>query len=313
MSKDAGIVRLAEVMTETNEVQRDISWVRSNQLTSNIHYKRTVMPTAQSRQLNEGISSSVSKKEAHTDTCVQVATRSDVDIALLDIAPDPAEFLAQEARPHMTALAEMTVHGIFKGDVEGGILGFETRLNKLNLPGNKKNQIVDAGGTGQNLGSIYIIKWDPDEVTGIYPMNTTAGLNIEILAKHMVDDKAGKKFIAHTTEFSQFYGLSVRDYRYVSRLCNIDLDLVLNDQAAQVNLFNKLITAKNRIYNVSSGHVFMYMSPELANLIEIAGWNKTNALIGYREDIQNDTRILSFSGIPIRKNDFMSDPETQVV
>jgi hypothetical protein len=309
-SIDGGIVRVAEVLVEENEALADIPWSAGNLLTGDIHYKRTVNPMAHRRNINQGIKASVSKKEAETDTCMQIASRSVIDMTELKIAPDAAAYLALEARPHIAVMGEQVVRTIFYGDDAGGVLGIRPRYNKLN--GDKKRQIIDAGGTGANLTSVYIVKWAPEEVTGIYPKNTSMGLEIKTMTDQLVPDKDGELFTAHITDYSQFIGFKLRDERYIARVCNIDMDAIATDAAARQALFRNLITAKNRIYHVSQGRVVMYMCPDLANIIEIASFEKENTVVGYKDGLTSDTRILTFSGIPIRKNDFQAQAETKV-
>jgi hypothetical protein len=91
------------------------------------------------------------------------------------------------------------------------------------------------------------------------------------------------------------------------------MDELLTDATARDRLFELLIRAKNRIYHVTQGRVVMYMSPELFTMLEIAAFQKTNTIVGYKEGMTADTRLLTFSGIPIRRNDFQAQPESRVV
>jgi hypothetical protein len=191
------------------------------------------------------------------------------------------------------------------------VRGFASRYGKLT--GDKKDQIINFGGTGSNLASVFIVKWDGREVTGILPKNAPGGLQKTILENQLMKDSKGNDFLAHVTYFSQFFGLKVRDERFVSRLCNINMNDLATDETARQKLFEDLIRAKNRIYHVTQGHVVMYMSPDVFTMLEIAAFQKTNTIVGYKDGLTADTRLLTFSGIPIRRNDFQSEPETQVV
>jgi hypothetical protein len=308
---DGAIADVAEVLVEENEILNDIPWQRGNLLTGDVHFKREAMPSAEVRKINEGITSTISKKVAQTDTCIELASRSIVDMAELKLAPNASEYLALESKPHIAVLGEDFAANVFFGTDTSGVLGFATRYGQLNGP--KKRQIIDAatGATGTNLSSIYIVKWDPDEVTGIYPKNSSAGLEMVPLANQLVPDKNGKLFRAHVTDYSWFVGLKVRDDRYAARVCNIDMDDVATDEAARQKLFEHLITVKNRVYHVTTGRVVIYVSPDLYSILEVAAFNKSNMALGYK-DVENDTRILTFSGIPIRKNDCQLAPEKRV-
>ena len=300
----------AELLTKENAILDDIPWQAGNQVTGDIHFKRTALPSAQIRRINQGFDSSKGAKEAVTETCVEIVSRMTVDMAELDLAPNPAEYLLSESKGHVTVMNDTLITDFFYGADPEGIKGISTRLNKLS-----HKQVVNAGGTGSNLASIYIIKWDPDEITGIYPKNSKAGLSVFAKENEYVEDKDGKKFRAHITDWSWWVGLKVRDERYMSRLCNIDRDALLGDgdtaKQARQALFNKLILTKNKIYHINEGRVVMYADPDIFSILEIAAQEKDNMSLGYT-DLESDRRVLRFSGIPIKRNDAQKIPEKKV-
>ena len=245
-----------------------------------------------------------------TETCEQIASRMTVDMTELDLAPSPEAYLLSESKPHIEVMNEMLINDFFYGSDPEGIKGIATRLGNLS-----HKQVVDGGGTGNNLGSIYIIKWDTDEITGIYPKNTKAGLEVYTKENEYVPDKDGKMFRAHITEWLWYVGLKVRDERYIARLCNIDRDVLLGGTTAAKNarqdLFRKLIIAQEKIYHLNQGRVVMYADPSIFTILKIAAIEKDNMALGY-SDIRDDRRILSFQGIPIKKNDAQALPEEKV-
>ena len=299
----------AELLAKENDILDDIPWTAGNLLTGDIHFKRTALPKAQIRRINQGFDSSKGAKESVTDTCVEIVSRMTVDMRELDLAPSPEQYLLSESKGHISVMNEDVVTSFFYGADPEGIRGIAPRLGSLS-----HNQVIDAGGTGKNLASVYIIKWDTDEITGIYPKNTKAGLEIFTKENEYVQDKDGKMFRAHVTEWSWFVGLKVRDERYLSRLCNIDRDALLtgnNANEARQDLFRKLIIAKNKIYHPEQGRVVMYADPEIFNILEIAAFEKANLALGYT-DVESDRRVLKFAGIPIKRNDAQSIAEKKV-
>ena len=300
----------AELLAQENEILDDVPWKAGNLLTGDIHFKRTALPSAQVRRINQGFDSSKGAKESVTETCVQIVSRMTVDMEELNLAPSPEQYLLSESKGHIEVMNEDVVTNLFYGADPEGIKGIAPRLNKLS-----HNQVVDAGGTGNNLASIYIVKWDTDEVSGIYPKNTQAGLDVFTKENEYVADKDGKMFRAHITEWSWYVGLKVRDERYLARLCNIDRTALLGDgeaaKEARQALFRKMIIAKNKIRHVNQGRVVMYADPEIFNILEIAAFEKSNNNITYG-DIENDRRVLRFSGISIKKNEAQSVSEKKV-
>ncbi len=300
----------AELLAQENDILDDIPWTAGNQLTGDIHFKRTALPSAQIRRINQGFDSSKGAVEAVRETCVEIVSRMTVDMKELDLAPSPEKYLLSESKGHVSVMNDTLITDFFYGADPEGIKGIATRLNRLS-----HKQVVNAGGTGNNLASIYIIKWDTDEVTGIYPKETKAGLDVYMKENELVPDKDGKTFLAHITMWSWFVGLKVRDERYIARLCNIDRDALLGSgdtaKEARQDLFRKLILAQDKIYHVNDGRVVMYADPQIFSILKIAAFEKSNMALGY-SDIKEDRRILSFAGIPIKRNDAQSVAEKKV-
>ena len=300
----------AELLAKENEILDDIPWKAGNQLTGDIFFKRTALPSVQVRRINQGFDPSKGAKESMSETCVQIVSRMAVDMEELNLAPSPEAYLLSESKGHVEVMNEHVVTEFFYGADPEGIKGISTRMNKLS-----HKQVVDAGGTGNNLASIYIVKWDTDEVTGIYPKNTKGGLDLFTKENEYVPDKDGKMFRAHITEWSWYVGLRIRDDRYMARLCNIDRDALLasGDTAkeARQDLFRKLILAQDKIYHLQQGRVVMYADPAIYSILKIAAFEKANMALGY-SDIREDRRILSFMGIPIKRNDAQSVAEKKV-
>ena len=300
----------AELLAQENDILDDIPWTAGNQLTGDIHFKRTALPSAQIRRINQGFDSSKGAVEAVRETCVEIVSRMTVDMKELDLAPSPEKYLLSESKGHVSVMNDTLITDFFYGADPEGIKGIATRLNKLS-----HKQVVNAGGTGSNLASIYIVKWDTDEVTGIYPKETKAGLDVFMKENELVPDKDGKTFLAHITMWSWFVGLKVRDERYIARLCNIDRDVLLGSgdaaKEARQDLFRKLILAQDKIYHVNDGRVVMYADPQIFSILKIAAFEKSNMALGY-SDIRDDRRVLSFAGIPIKRNDAQSVAEKKV-
>jgi hypothetical protein len=304
------IADIAEVIAQENPILDDIPWKAGNLITGNVIFRRSSMPKAVVRKINEGVEASKSTTTPDTDTCIELYARGEIDMTALDIQENPAAYLVSENKAHIASLGETCVEQFLYGNPDDGLIGISNRYGKLNnsVTG---SQIIDFGGTKADgdLQSIYIVKWDPNEVSGLYPKNTSAGLKIVSKSNERVKDRNGKEFLAHTTDYKWFVGLMVRDYRYIARLCNIPT--VVKNETLDI-IFRKLIICKNRIYNVDKGKVVIYMSPDLYDLVEIAADEKKNMSLGYK-DLENNVRLLHYKSIPIRKNDCQKIPEEQLL
>lgn len=306
---DAAIASVAEIIAQENEILDDIPFVHGNQVTGDISFIRATQPRPVKKKINQGIVATKSSKTPKQEVCVILNDRGIVDMDELKIAPSRDEYLLQENKAHIAGLGEGFAEMVLFDNDPEGITGLCYRYNKTSGP--YKRQIIDAGGTGDALQSVYFTVWDSDEFTGLLPRNTkTAGLEVVPQENVYIPDKDGRQLLCHVTEFKWFVGLKIRDHRYGARLCNIASDIT--DEV----LFEKFITAKNRLIKNRRRNAVAYLSPDLYNRFEVAAFRKTNANITYKEDIQNDTTIVSVAGIRLRENDCQlveNNPEKQVV
>ena len=58
---------------------------------------------------------------------------------------------------------------------------------------------------------------------GLYPRGASGGFIHENIGKRQVMDKDGGEFTAYTSKYSWKPGLTVKDWRYASRIANIDV------------------------------------------------------------------------------------------
>ena len=67
----------------------------------------------------------------------------------------------------------------------------------------------------------------------------------------------------------------------------------------------------DKIYHVNQGRVVMYADPQIFSILKIAALEKANMALGY-SDIREDRRILTFQGVPIKRNDAQNIAEKKV-
>ncbi|WP_349018626.1 phage major capsid protein, partial [Citrobacter freundii] len=71
------------------------------------------------------------------------------------------------SKPFMEAMNQKAQFQMLNGTLVGqpeAFLGIAPRFSDLSAP--NADNIIDAGGTGANLTSIYLIGWAPDKVYG---------------------------------------------------------------------------------------------------------------------------------------------------
>jgi hypothetical protein len=113
--------------------------------------------------------------------------------------------------------------------------------------------VIDAGGTGSDNTSIWIVTWGPNTAHGIFPMGKISGLQHWDLSAQFpngmrVQDANGNYYQAYVDHFKWECGLTVRDWRYCVRIANIDVSDLSTGSAA--NLMNAL-SAASRDFRLS--------------------------------------------------------------
>ncbi|WP_336657671.1 major capsid protein, partial [Pseudomonas marginalis] len=70
---------------------------------------------------------------------------------------------------------------------------------------------------------IWLVVWGQNTIHGIYPKGSKAGLEQKHLGEVTLEDENGGKYQGYRTHFQWKNGLTMRDWRYVVRIANIDI------------------------------------------------------------------------------------------
>lgn len=312
------VADVCEILYKTNPMFEHIPWRAGNQLTGNTFFVRTELPTAHTRAVNQGIQRSMSKTTSYTETTEEFVTSYHADLHAMNElfagSSDANAYLAGEEKPHIYALGQKVLEAMLYGNNPAGIRGFMTRLGSLS--GEYADQVIDASEVitpdAQNpkFRSILMVKWNPNEVTGIYNKHGDMGMTVKRF-EAQVPDRDGNPFMAYVVNMHWHAGLMIRNREYVLRIANIDISK-LNTAANRTKLFELMLRGKNKIKTSDSGNMIYYMSNDLYTPIELAAIEKGNLALSY-EHIQNDVTVTRFAGYELSKNDIMDFDEEKVV
>ena len=118
----------------------------------------------------------------------------------------------------------------------------------------------------------------------------------------------------HREKFTWDLGLTVRDWRYVSRVANID---VSDMQGGSVDLYEFLRKAYYKLYQrrVAGGNAAIYCNTDVLESLDALATNNgttDNFVRLTRTEVQGQ-EVLSYRGIPIREVDALLNTEARVV
>lgn len=314
---DGKVAAIGEVLSQTNELIADMPMVAGNAPMGNRVTVRSSLPTIRFAKINQGVKRSKSTTEQFTDSIGILSTRSEVDSRLKIAAGRNWDRVRwNEDQAFLEAFAQSAAYNVLYGDEttdESAFTGLHKRFSSLS--GKYGSQIVDAGGTGADNTSIWIIDWHERYVHGIYPEGSRAGLDARDKGEERVTDEAGDPYDAWCYAYDWALGISVRDYRHIARIANIDAsDLLTAGEAADTapKLVNKLMWAFGRMQPANGASRRIYCNNTVWTALSIMAANKTNLALSLNE-FAGQGLIPHFWGAPIRRVDQISNAEARII
>ena len=315
MDPSGKVTALVEILNETNEILDDMVWQEGNLITGHRTSIRSGLPTPTWRKLYGGVQPTKSRAVTITDSCGMLEDYAEVDVALADLNGNTGAFRTSEDAAHLEGFNQEIADTIFYGN-EGtepeAFTGFSPRFNSLSAA-NAEN-IIDAGGTGTDNQSIWLIVWGPQTCFGIVPKGSQAGFKMTDKGQVTIEnvDGASGRMEAYRTHYRWDAGLTVRDWRYIVRIANIDKSLLIKDMSTGADLQDLMIRAIEQVPNLSAGRAAFYMSRSLRTMISRQAINMVKNSTLTMEQAQGK-RFPAFQGIPIRRTDAISADEARVV
>jgi len=237
---------------------------------------------------------------------------SEVDAKLVSLAGDGAgQFLLNEASGQIDAMSNDMADSLFYATSTVNperFTGLAPRFNSLSAE--NKSQIVDAGGTGNDNTSIWFVVWGENTVHALYPNGSMAGLQRNNYGEETKTFADGSVMRVYRERYCWDIGLTVRDYRYVARVCNIDVSDMM---AGSVALDKLMVKAYYRLKQrkVSGGKLVIYCNTAVKAALHDLAASKANVNL-YLKNFEGE-EIVTFLGTPIHEVDALINAEARVV
>mgnify|MGYP003396868918 FL=1 len=304
---------IVEMLSETNEILDDMTFIEANGFTEHKTTIRSGLPSGTWRKLNYGVQPEKSRTVPIKDSLGMLETYAEVDKALADLNGNSAAWRLSEDRAFIEGLNQTMASTLFYGDSSldpEKFTGLTPRYNLLSAE-NGIN-IVDAGGTGSDNASIWLIVWGPNTCHGIYPKGSPAGLQSRDLGEDTLIDAAGGRYQGYRTHYKWDNGLTLRDWRYVVRIANIDVSDLTKNAASGGDLIDLLTQAIELIPNLGMGRPVFYMPRKLRSFLRRQIANKVAAATLTMEEVAGK-KVVAVDGIPVRRTDALLLTEARVV
>ena len=322
LGPDNKYMEIAEVLNETNEMLDDVTFIEANGVTEHTTMVRTGLPDVTWRKLNYGVKPSKSKTKKVKDSLGMLEAFAVVDKKLAELNGMKESWRTTENTAFLEAMTQTLQRAILFGDSTKDpeqIMGLAPRFNTVSAAkAENAINVIDAGGTGKNLTSIWLVAWAPDTVFCTYPKGSTAGLQERDLGEEAAHDEDGGEYRVLKTHYSWDIGLVVRDWRYVVRIANVDMDTLTKDPDAAIaagkepgaDLIDLMTDAIEMLPNERKGRLAFYCNRQISSYLRKQRRYAKNVNISQEEVAGR--KVTAFDGIPVRRVDALTGGEAQV-
>lgn len=313
LDPDGSVARVIKLLSQTNEILDDAPAIEGNMTTGHQITQETGLPEVYYRQINQGTAPGVAKTAQITEQCAMLEARSEIDVKLANLNGNSAAWRLSRAGRYLEAMNQRMSSTLIYGN--GGTTpaefsGFSVRYSLLSA-GNGGN-IIDAGGTGSDNSSIYLIGWGMETAHLIYPKGSTGGVAHKDLGEGDAFDANNLRYRALMDLWNWDNGLALPDWRYVIRIANIDISNLVA-QSSNADLIEKMIIAIHALPHIGMCRPVFYMNRTCFSMLDIQRRNDVIAGGGIKYENVDGVATSTFRGIPVRKLDALVETEARVV
>jgi len=291
---------IIELMRLTNEMLMDVPAYEANNGVINTTLQRNIGPMGSHRIYNQGVKKAATQTTLIRDRIAVLGAESVVDATMLEHSGNIAAARQSEAFGIIKGMGLTQAQTLIYGDENkpDEFAGLMARRNALGA------NVINAGGTGNNLTSIYLVAVGPDLFHLIYPKGSSSvGVTREDEGRVTVQDAAGNDYRAYREFFQAQYGLVIRAPDAVKRICNIPANMT--GEA----LIDIILDARHRM-PVGAATYAMYSNVEPLIKIDKAARDKGNVVYTAKDPWGQD--ITHVRDIRCRRMDVILNTESQV-
>jgi hypothetical protein len=326
------IDEIAELLSQCNEIYKELPWREGNLPTGHQGTVRTGLPQGTWRQLNVGLTGTKSLTAQIQAGAGMLAALSQIDKDLADLNGDAEGVRVSEDNAHLEGMSQQMATQLFYGNSATsptqftGIMPLYNTITTSNAQ-NAKN-VLSGGGTASNNLSIIIAGWGDRTGFGFFPKGSLAGLQFEDKGDVVFAyDSSNNPYRAYTSWFEWKAGLFIEDWRYFVRIANIDTTSAGLAGASPADLFALLSKAVIRLPTLTKrasgitetdapdepapGIVpAIYVNRTGREYMDIQAIRDRNVLLGFKDYAGEP--VVEFRQIPIRVNDVLTNTEAQL-
>lgn len=312
------VPEIVELLAQTNEILNDMLFMEGNLPTGHRTTVRTGLPTVAWRLLNNGITPSKSRTAQIDEACGILEAWSEVDVALAKLNGNEAAFRMSEAQAFIEAMNIEMAAVLFYGNSSVNpekFTGLAPRYSTISGATNASH-VLSGGGAGNVNSSVWLVSWGAQTIHGIFPKGSIAGLQHHDHGEQTVLSATSGgigtgRLRAYQDQWIWNVGIALKDWRYVARLCNIDITN-LKTQSSQADLVKYMIKLTHRMPFIKLGKPVFYMNRTCFEFLDIQRYDNVAAGGQLSYEVVDGQRTPFFRGIPVRVCDALLETEATV-
>lgn len=303
LDPNGDVAVVAELLNTSSDLVKYANIIEGNLPTGHKSVVRAALPTIKPRRYYQGTAPSKSARATVEDTVMMYESRPQVDCDLADLNGNTAAFRYSESIAHVEAMTQAYQTALLYGNANADkdeILGLTPRYDSLTVGAQKAN-IINAGGADATSNtSVWLVVWGKNAVTTFYPKGGKGGLQREDLGKVDAFDAEHNPYRAYGEILGWKFGLSIPDWRYAVRICNIDL----NDLTGQANTqaitaatwINKLMARSlSRIPSMGMGVATFLAGRTVKEMLSVGALDKSQNALSYSSALDQYGRVTAGS------------------
>ena len=286
---NSGVARLSRTLQTRQPWISPFPFVECNMRDSHKTAVQFGLPDVSLTGLNEGIRPTQSTAAPQVFDTGTIEQRFEVDKDQIEIgsAADAQAQLDMQMYGSMDAMNKKAGEMIFYGNPESDSKEFWGLSSwyadgRAAAPDNRKN-MLNAGASGSDLHSIWIIGFSKSTIYGIFPQGSKKGLKHKDFGKIWIEDAPeanGTGNRGRLEVYAQHYewklGLVIQDWRYGVRICNVPDHSTLDKDPnkagatgnAAIDLVDLIHQGINRIYTPDTVNIQIFCNRDTYSVLD---------------------------------------------
>jgi hypothetical protein len=251
------------------------------------------------------------------EALARMEARGEIDVDLAMLNGNTASFRLTQAKAFMESMNQKMQNQVIYGDklTAEGFIGLAPRFDDVpTTVGGAENRVnvIDAGGTGTDNTSIWLVGWGPSSVHGIFPKGSQAGLVHKDLGEGDAFDSNNARFRAFMDQYQWKCGIAVPDWRYIVRICNIDVSDLTKNASAGADIIDLMTQGQEMIHSLTGVQPAYYCNRTIRSFLRRQTVNKVAAGTLMYDEVDGKPALM-FGEVPVRRVDALINTEARVV